>query len=191
MLKKRKLKAIAFGATLAGLVLVSGCQEEVQPKASATDETKVVSSKLDAIESVLQLQFTGPDPKMLDLMWVEEKQVLVDGKLTNPEFNEYFTEQYGEYFTTEALDTFVRTFGTTYHNLADSEGYTMSLGEMVLEQNDNENNRYVFTATVNFEKEDGTAMVKDIEGIALFSTAEKKIGKFEYTSDDGLTIPLQ
>lgn len=182
-MKIKKIKPFAFGSILFSALLLSGCQEDDNDLSKLSDT--------DAIDSVLQMQLNGPDKEMLELMWNEENQVVVDGTLTNPEFDQYFTERYGEYFTEDALDTFVRTFGTTYHNLAESEGYAMNVEGVSIEPSENVENRYDFLTTVRFEKEDGSDMTKDIEGTVLFSTAEDKIGKFEYTSDDGLTIPLQ
>lgn len=182
--RNRPLRWVGVGL-LSAVLLVAGCsktESDKNPEASAVKPEALV-------EQVLKLQLNAPDKEMLDLMWDEKNQEVVDGVLMNPKFDMYITQQYGEYFTAEALDTFMRTFGTTYHNLADTEGYEMDLGNLAIEKSEQADNRYNFVATVNLEKEDGSELMKEIEGIATISTDFGKIGKFEYVSDDGLTFP--
>lgn len=143
------------------------------------------------IREVLALQFDANDNHFIELLWNPENRIVKDGVETNPEFAKYAEEKYGEYFTESELDTFMRTFATTYPSLADSGGYTLSLKELTVEESENTKNRFTFTASVGYKKKDGKELVKDVEGLILFSTTEGKIGKFQYFNDNGLTMALQ
>lgn len=170
---------VSFGMLLFGLLL-AGCSQT-----GAGDFDK------DAIEEVLELQFNGPDEEFIDLMWNPEYKTVVDGAEVNEKFDKYLQETYGEYFTESALDTFMRTFGGAYQSFAHSNDYTLNLKGVTIEESENVSNKYTFTAQVSYQKESGEEEIADVEGVVLFSTAEKKIGKFEYENDSGLSDELR
>lgn len=147
--------------------------------------TKPDYSEEKLIREVLSLQFNGPDKKLVELMWNEDNRKVIDGVEVNPEFDKYFAEQYGDYFTESSLDTFVRTFGMAYPVHADSADYTTVLHGVQIEQTNGTENRYTFTADVGYRKANEEEKHVNVEGIVLISTDEHKIGKFDYTGDEG------
>lgn len=173
--------------TIAGLVLlaafftISGCT-----KAEADDPN------METIESVLALQFNGPDEEFLEAMWNPANKKTVDGVEMNEAFDGLVEEKYGLYFTESELDKFMRVFGTYFPSLADIFGYELRLEDVEIERSETVANRYLFTAEVAFQKKGGKEQYAEVEGVVLFSTAEDgKIGKFTYTSDQGLSDRLK
>ncbi|MBT2583340.1 hypothetical protein [Planococcus sp. ISL-109] len=172
------------GAALALLlvaVIISGCM-----KAQADDPN------MKTIESVLALQFNGPDAELIDAMWNPANKKIVDGAEVNETFDRYVEEIYGQYFTENELDIFMRVFGTYFISLADIYGYDLSLEDVDIEQSEQVDNRYSFTAEVAYQQAGGKEQHSKVEGVVLFSTTEEgKIGKFTYTSDQGLSENLK
>ncbi|MDX1807822.1 MAG: hypothetical protein R3267_12415, partial [Paenisporosarcina sp.] len=145
---------------LSGL-FISGCS-----KVEAEDPNKIV------IQKVLELQFTGPDDKFIDLLWNPKYKMVKNGIEENPKFDKYVKELYGDYFTESELDFFMRTYGTTYQSIAHLNGYTLRFKGVSIEQHEQIPNRYNFTAQVEYQKDD----IKEetsVEGIILFSTEEE------------------
>lgn len=174
MYRKNKnitLIGLIFVVLFSGLVLI-GCSQ-----------TEAGDSEEEMIEKVLALQFNGPDEEFIDLMWNPEYREIVDGVEVNEELDAYVQETYGEYFTENALDTFIRTYGMQYPHIADSNDYTLNLRDVTIEASENASNRYTFTAQVGYQKADGEEEIATVDGTVLFSTEEEKIGKFDYGSD--------
>ena len=159
-------------------LILSGC-------VTSLFDSKPNYSHEKLIQEVLAKQFNGPDKKLVELIWNEDNRKVIDGVEVNPEFDAYFAEQYGDYFTESSLDTFVRTFGMAYPVHADSAGYTTTLYDVQIEQSNGTDNRYTFKADVGYHKADEEETHVDVEGIVMISTDEQKIGKFDYTGDEG------
>lgn len=183
-MQKRTYIVKMVGAALVLLFLAiatSGCME-----AQADDPN------METIESVLALQFNGPDEELLEAMWNPANKKLVDGVEVNEAFDRYVADTYGPYFTASELDVFMRVFGTYFISLADIYGYDLSLKDVDIEQSEQVGNRYSFTAKVAFQQAGGKKQHAEVEGIVLFSTTETgKIGKFTYTSDQDLSQRLK
>ena len=154
--------------------------------ANGTDPNETV------IKKVLELQFDGVDERLNELLKPEYRMV-INGKEELPEFEKYIDEKYGPYFTEEGLDVFITAYGgTTYPILAYEFGYQLSFKDVSIEQNEQHPNRYTFTATIGYQKDDGEEEIAEVKGIVLFSTKEEgKIGKFQYSGDSGLTDILR
>lgn len=177
-----KLKlAIAGLVVLTALFTVSGCTE-----------AKADDPNMETIERVLELQFNGPDEEFLEALWNPVNKRVVDGVEVNEAFDRYVEETYGLYFMESELDTFMRVFGTYFPSLADIYGYELRLEDAEIERSETVANRYSFTAEVAYWQNGGKEQHAEIEGVVLFSaTKEGKIGKFTYTSDQGLSERLK
>ena len=178
--KKLKLGLAAL-AVLMAVFVVSGCAH-----------AKADDPKIHTIERVLELQFNGPDKEFLKVMWNPANKQIVDGVEVNEAFDQLVEDQYGPYFTDKELDQFIRVFGTYFPGLADIYGYELRLEDADIEVSETVADRYVFTAEVAFQKKGGKEQRAEVEGFVLFSgIQEGKIGKFTYTSDQGLSERLR
>src|SRR5690606_28405331 len=86
-MQKRTYIVKMVGAALVLLFLAiatSGCME-----AQADDPN------METIESVLALQFNGPDRELLEAMWNPANKKLVDGVEVNEAFDRYVADTYG------------------------------------------------------------------------------------------------
>jgi hypothetical protein len=176
---QRKNKTLIVFLTLIMLIsgfLISGCSQD-----ETVDPYKTV------IQKVLELQFTGPDEKFMDLLWNPKYKSVNNGKEENLELSKYIEEVYGGYFTESELDFFMSAFGTLYQSIADFNGYKLSFKEVSIEQSEKMSNRYTFIATVGFQKNSEGEKTVNVSGEVIFSTKEEgKIGRFQYKGDDGL-----
>ena len=162
-------------------LLLNGCSQN-----EAVDPNRKV------IQKVLELQFTGPDEKLVDLLENPKYKVVKNGKEENHELDKYIEEVYGSYFTVSELDFFMRTFGTPFQILANHNGYKLSFKGVTIKQHEKHLNRYNFTAQVSYQKNGGKEETKEVEGLILFSTDEEgKIGRFQYGNDNGLSDILR
>lgn len=174
-------KTLLALAVLLALAILSGCL------AAKADDPKMA-----AIERVLEQQFNGPDEEFLKAMWNPANKQIVDGVEVNAAFEQQVEEKYGEYFTDQELDQFMRVFGTYFPGLADIYGYELCLDEVEIELSETTANRYTFTAEVAFQKAGGKEQHAEVKGVVLFSNVQKgKIGKFTYTDDEGLSERLK
>lgn len=179
-------KNIAFKLSFISLMLLlSGGILNACSKADAEDPN------VDIIESVLKLQFNGPDETLMKLLLDPQYEAVVDGKEVNEELDKYVAEVYGPYFTEFFLNTFLQTFGLHYPVMAHETNHKLNLKDVVIEKSDAASNRYTFTVTVGYLKDGEDEETADVSGFVLFSTKEKgKIGKFEYGDDNGLLKEL-
>lgn len=159
--------------------MIAGCVAEEVP-----DENK------EMIRQVVELEFTGPDTTLIDYLWSPEYRLIEDGMEKNPELDKYVDAKYGEFFTKSALETFIRTGGTMYHDVAYEGDYILRLQGVEITQSENPENRYTFEAEVVYSSPTTEEKVKTVEGTVMMSTKENKIGKFEYTNDNGLKDAL-
>lgn len=161
--------------------MLSGLFVAACSKAEAEDPNEAI------IKNVLELQFNGPDEKLMDLIYDPKYTEVVDNHEVNIKLDEYLQDTYGPNFTQFYLKTFLNTVGFHYPVLAYKKGYTLELNKVHVEKSNKADNRYIFTATIQYKKEDVGSKTAEISGVVLFSTDEKgKIGKFEYRTDTGL-----
>ncbi|MFF2755860.1 hypothetical protein ACFVR1_19385 [Psychrobacillus sp. NPDC058041] len=84
---QRKNKTLIVFLTLIMLIsgfLISGCSQD-----ETDDPNKTV------IQKVLELQFTGPDEKFMDLLWNPKYKIVNNGIEENLELSKYIEELYG------------------------------------------------------------------------------------------------
>jgi hypothetical protein len=168
-----KTKSIIF---LSLMLLMSGFLIAACSKADAEDPNK------EAIEKVLEHQFTGPKEEFMELNNKEENQ----------EFGKYYAEVYGPYFTESGLDSFIAAFAPQYPTFAYYNGYKLSLKNITIEQSENISYRYTFIAKVGYQKNGDEEKTASVEGEVLFSTKEEgKIEGFRYVNDNGLSDLLR
>ncbi|QFG00986.1 hypothetical protein PB01_20530 [Psychrobacillus glaciei] len=180
---QRKNKTLIVFLTLIILIsgfLISGCSQD-----ETEDPNKTV------IQKVLELQFTGPDEKFMDLLWNPKYKTVNNGIGENLELSKYLEKVYGGYFTESELDSFMMAFGTSYQSVADFNGYKLSFKEVSIDRSEKIPNRYTFIAKVGYQKNGGEEKTINVEGEVLFSTKEEgKIGRFSYGNDNGFSYIL-
>ncbi|WP_312469589.1 hypothetical protein [Neobacillus sp.] len=143
-----------------------------------------------AIKKVLEHEFTGPDEKLIDLIWNPKYRSVVNNKAENQELDKYLAEVYGRYFADfSRIETFIAAFGgTKYQTGAYDNGYKLSLKNITIEQ-ENISYRYTFIAKVGYQKNGDEEKTASVEGEVVFSTKEKEEGKivgFRFVNDNGL-----
>lgn len=154
---------------------------------AACSTTEATDQNIDIVEKVLELQFNGPDERLMELLQNPEYTTIVEDQQVNEELDAYINDVYGEYFTEDYLVPFFQTAGLMYPTAADFSGYELQMKDVVVKQAEKVSNRYTFTATVGYVKPGEQEKVADVSGVVLFSTSEKgKIGKLDYGEDDGL-----
>lgn len=176
--KNNKTKQIMFLSLvlIMSLFLISACS-----KSDAED------ANLEVIKKVLELEFTGPNEKLMDLYWNPKYTTVVNDKLENKELDKYISDAYGPYFLDSYLDTFVNAFGMTYQVFAHHSGYKLSFKDVKIEQSEKMSNLYTFVATVGYQKNGEEEKTAKVPGEVIFSTKEEgKIGQFQYGDEDGL-----
>lgn len=163
-------------------ILLIACSADTE---EAKDPNKAV------VKRVLELQFTGPDEELMDLVWNQKHTTVVEGREVNKKLDAYIEEVYGPYFTDFYLETFINTMGLNYSSSAYLADYTLQLNDVLVEHVESVSNRYTFTATVDYQKVNGEEKTADVSGFVLFSTEEPgNIGEFQYTKDNGLLNEL-
>jgi hypothetical protein len=166
-----------------------------EPKESLNSNEKATDIIRDkeAIKKILEHEFTGPDEKLMDLMWNPKYKTVVNDKEVNKELDQYLAEKYGPFFTDSGLHSFIAAFGgTQYQTYAYNAGYKLSLKGVTTEQNENNPRLYNFVAKVGYHKSGEEEKTANVEGKILISTKEVgKIEQFQYENDEGLSDKLR
>lgn len=158
-------------------------------KPSNEDATSIQRNK-EAIKKILELEFTGPDEKLMDLMWNPKYKIVVNGQEENKELDQYLEEKYGPFFTGSGLHSFIAAYGgTQYQTYAYYAGYKLSFKGVTTEQNKNNPRLYTFVAKVGYQKSSEEEKTVNVEGKVLIS--EGKVGQFQYGNDEGLLDKLR
>ncbi|MGX1194181.1 hypothetical protein [Metabacillus sp. SLBN-84] len=145
-----------------------------------------------AVNEVLNRLFTGPDETFADLMLNPKYRKVVNGEEKNEKLDAYIKKEYGPYMTEDYLNTFLSTIGAQYTILAYENGYTLSLKNLTVKQDENQSALYMFSAEVGYQHKNGEEKTANVDGEALFSTQEKeKIQGFQNLDDDGLAEDLR
>jgi hypothetical protein len=181
------------------LNLLSGpeMRQADEPKESLNkpinEKATSVQRNKEAITKILELEFTGPDEKLIDLMWNPKYKTVVNGQEENKELDQYLEEIYGPYFTDSGLQSFIAAFGgTQYQTYAYNAGYKLSFKSVTTEQNENNPRLYTFVAKVGYHKNGEEEKTVNVEGKVLISTKEEgKIAQFQYGNDEGLLDKLR
>lgn len=178
--KKRKAMLWLGLLVITSAILMSAC--------SKSDDKNIKS-----IKTVLEHELSGPDEKLMDLMWNPEYRTVVNNKEENKELDKYLQEKYGPYFTDSGLNSFIAAFGgTQYQTFAHNSGYKLDIKSVATHQNKNNPNLYTFKAKVGYQKGEGKEKTVYVQGEVTFSEKEKgEIVKFQYDDDDGLLENLK
>lgn len=160
-------------------------------KPSKKDATSIQRNK-EAIKKILELEFTGPDEKLMDLMWNPKYKTVVNGQEENKELDQYLEEKYGPFFTDSGLHSFIAAYGGTQYQTYAYDAYKLSFKGVTTEQNENNPRHYTFVAKVGYQKSGEEEKTVNVEGKVLISTEEKgEIEQFQYGNDEGLSEKLR
>ncbi|MEH7451717.1 hypothetical protein [Gottfriedia acidiceleris] len=186
----RKLSII-----LMATMMLTACSDSSnttkQQNEQSTEASSSVTSK-KAIKKVLEHLFTGPDKKLIDLMWNPKYKTVVNNKEENPTFDKYVAEVYGPYIADSYLDPFVSTILSQYSNFAYDDGYKLSLKKISIKQSDNDSTRYTFIAEVGYQKNEDEEKSANVEGKVYFYSKDKgKISVIKLINDNGLLDNLR
>jgi hypothetical protein len=170
----------------------AGEPKESLNKPSNEDATSIQRNK-EAIKKILELEFTGPDEKLMDLMWNPKYKTVVNGQEENKVFDQYLEEKYGSFFTDAGLHSFIAAYGgTQYQTYAYNAGYKLSFKGVTTEQNQHNPRLYIFVVKVGYQKSGEEEKTVNVEGKVLTSTEEEgKIGQFQYGNDEDLSEKLR
>ncbi|WP_088011822.1 hypothetical protein [Gottfriedia acidiceleris] len=185
----KKLSILLIAAMM--LTACSDSSNTTKQKNEQSTEASSFETSKKAIKKVLENLFTGPDKKLIDLMWNPKYRTVVNNKEENPTFDKYVAKIYGPYISDSYLDPFVSTILSKYTNFAYDNGYKLSLKKISIKQNDTDSSRYTFIAEVTYQKnkEEKTA---NVEGKVYFYSKEKgKISVIKIINDNGLSDNLR
>lgn len=191
-----KSKKIAFGILflIFASLLIVGCS------ADGAEAEKTVDKSEQAIRTVIEKEFNGPDEKYKEL-WNASMEAQISDEysddyeayLESPEYQalmSYTEETYAPYFTENGYDAFINTAAFMYSGF--DYDYELSTSTIEVVQSENEKTLYNFTFQVEYMDENGESSQFDFQGNAI-APEEGKIGKIEYLDgyEDGLLEALR
>ncbi|MGE6487733.1 hypothetical protein [Paenisporosarcina sp. NPDC076898] len=135
----------------------------------------------DLAWGILQEQFGRTDHK-LNKLWSGSKN-----PMDNKPLVEYLNKKYST-FSKDGLEDFVTSFGFVYPAIAAENGYELSVGDIEVQQDENEPTSYSTSVVVHYKKEGGEQMNAIVKGIAKINDAVEKL---EILDDGGLKEDLQ
>ncbi|MFD2924303.1 hypothetical protein [Halobacillus naozhouensis] len=173
------------------LVLMVGCSSSDTLKTEPQDEN------ITTIKTVLEHQFTAPDPELIELLEDPNNQTIIGkegdkgASETKPtELDLYLEETYKSYFTRDMYNKFIGTYALGYHTVSYNNGYQLEVKNIEIKQNDTTNNAYGFTVDVQYQKENNPKMTSEVTGRAHIYE-EGKISNIVLSDDDGLLKALK
>ncbi|KQL41780.1 hypothetical protein AN960_00455 [Bacillus sp. FJAT-25509] len=186
MIKKLSIILIAT-------MMLTACSDSSKTTKQKNEQSTEVSSSetsKKAIRKVLEHLFTGPDKKLIDLMWNPKYRTVINKKEENPMFDKYVAEVYGAYITDSYLDPFVSIILSQYSNFAYDNGYKLSVKKISIKQSEIDSTRYTFIAEVSYQKDEEKTV--NVEGKAYFYSKEKgKISVIKIINDNGLSDKIR
>lgn len=191
--KSKSIIVLSLMLIISGFFIVACSKAE--DTSSMVEEEKTTSetdTNREAINKVLEHQFTGPDEKFIELLWNPKYKTVVNNTEENKELDKYIEEVYGPYFTASGLESFIAAFGTQYPNYAYDNGYKLNFKGVTIDQSENISYRYTFIAKVGYQKNEEVEKTANVEGEVFFSTKEEgKISGFKYVNDNSLEDNLR
>lgn len=186
----KKLSIILIAAMM--LTACSDSSKTTKQKNEQSTEAASPETSKKVITNVLEHLFTGPDKKLIDLMWNPKNRTVVNNKEVNPTFDKYVAEVYGPYIADSYLDPFVSTILSQYSNFAYENGYKLSLKKISIKQSNTDPTRYTFIAVVSYQKNKEEEKTANVEGKVYFYSKEKgKISVIKIDNDNGLSDNLR
>lgn len=178
-----------FTAVTLACVIVAGCTpkaETIEVKKSVNAATHETSDEqnIKTVEAVLQQELNAPDKEYIQLvkeaMGGTKDQDSVEQKENEMKLNSYIKEKYLPYFTEDGFNKFQGTDLHRYHYITDEE-YSIRLIESEVKKSevDTASNQYHIKAVVELTVPGEEPSTHELEGIAIFSKEEGKIGAFQ------------
>ncbi|MBT2663220.1 hypothetical protein [Bacillus sp. ISL-45] len=162
-----KISRIVLSLLLSGVVLfVAGCSSPVK---STTQDPNI-----SAIKTVLEHQFTGPNPEF------------IEGSDNIEKLEQYYEKRYKPYFTEERYNSFIATLAYHYVHVAHNNDKQIKVDKVSVEKDED---TYNFKVTVLYGKEDSGQNSAEVTGRAKFNE-EGKITHIQYLNDGELTEKL-
>jgi hypothetical protein len=150
---------------LSVLLFAAGCSSTVK---SSQDPN------ITAIKTVLEHQFTGPDPEF------------VEGLDDTEKLEQYYEKRYKPYFTEERFNSFIATTAFQYALVAYNNGKEINVDQVDVEK---EEDAYAFKVTVLYGKEGSDLESAEVTGRVKFNE-DGKITNLQYLNDSGLSEKL-
>ncbi|MCM3572351.1 hypothetical protein M3172_04065 [Mesobacillus subterraneus] len=148
------------------LLFVTGC--------FATDKPLSKDPNITALQTVLEHQFTGPDPEF------------IEGSDNIEKLEQYYEKRYKPYFTEERYNSFISTSAYQYILVALNNDKQIKMDKVKVEKDED---TYTFKMTVLYGKEESSQNSAEVTGRAKFNN-EGKITSIQYLNDDGLSEKL-
>lgn len=174
------------------LFFVAGCS--ANGTAESNEAEKTADKSEQAIRSVIEKEFNGPDEEYkelfdaaMDAQISEEYSDDYGAYLESPEHQalmNYTEVTYADYFTENGYENFVNHAPAFMYSTLDGD-YKLNTSAIEFTQNENESTLYNFTFTVDSTDENGESDQFNFEGKAM-APEEGKIGTIEYVDEDGL-----
>ena len=190
-----KKAGLVASATLFNILLI-GCTpktEAIQEKETTTETapTKEATGAeyIQIIEAVLAEELNGPDEEYIqlaeDAMGGTNETNSVEQKENEMKLMSYIGKRYQPYFTKDGLHQFVMTGLKMYH-VYPNAAYKIKLVDSEVTQSDIEtsSNQYHILASVELTSPGEEPSIHELEGLAIISTSEGKIGSFVLTQKD-------
>lgn len=143
------------------------------------------------IETVLRTQFTSADEELISL-WEENLVITRDGikdeipdETSENKLNTYLTNTYKQYFSVNALNSFISNDGLLYQIMAATAEYHMFVDSITVTKTDSNHDSYQVSITVHYQKENEELKRAIITG---FVSVNKKgeITRINILDDDNL-----
>lgn len=194
-------KAFSILFLIFASLLIAGCSANntSEGKEAAAEEADDKSEQ--AIRSVIEKEFNGPDEKYkrlwdaaMEAQSSDKYQDDYEAYLKSPESQalvSYVEETYTSYFTENGYDNFVNESAAFMYSVFDHD-YKLKPSSIKIAQSENGKTLYDVTFQVEYTDENGERSSYDFEGNAI-APEEGKIGKLEYLDgyEDGLLAKLQ
>jgi hypothetical protein len=132
---------------------------------------------------ILQEQFGRTDHK-LNKLWAGS-----ENPMDNQQLAEYLNKKYSPYFSKDGLEDFIASFGFVYPAIAAENGYELSVGEIEVEQDEDDPTSYHTSVVVHYKKEESEEKTAIVTGVAKIN--DGPVEKLEILDDGGLKEGLQ
>lgn len=180
-------------------LFIVGCSANGKAEENERKSEDVVDKNEQAIRAVIEHEFNGPDEKYKTLWKAMEKGQNADmdseeyeAFLESPEYQElmsYSEETYSPYFTANGYDNFINATPAFQYIMADQD-YELNTSNIEIDQSENGTTLYDFDFQVEYKDENGESEQYNFSGNAIVPE-EGKIGKIEYSDEDGLLQELR
>lgn len=188
----------AFATLLVICMIAAGCTQKgeatIEENRIENSLTKLQSAEtnIKIVEAVLKQELNGPDKEYVQLvnatMGGTEEQGSVKQQEDEMRLTSYIKEKYLPYFTEDGLLR-AKSIGMLfqYQNFYEFEKpYQLRLIDSEVKQSkiDTASNQYFIKAAVEFSAPGEEPSLHELEGKAIFSTKEGKIGNFQLGQKD-------